>query len=270
VKDQELVDALDGVWRSIVALGADLDANQWRAMTDCPGWTVQDNVAHLIGIEATLLGRPAPDHAAPDGPHIKNDIGKMNEVWVDWYRRKSGPEVLDAFRGVTNERMVVLRACSEADFGAASWTPVGPGTVRDLLPFRIFDSWAHEQDMRRALGRPGDLDSAAASVAMDRIGGALGYVVGKKVAPADGTTVVFDVRGAVGRVISIGIDGGRAHAIDPEPADATVRISMDVETFLALGCGRWQANEAVGDGRVELVGDETLGRRVVGELNVLF
>ena len=45
---------------------------------------------------------------------------------------------------------------------------MGPGTVRDLLPFRIFDSWVHEQDMRRAVHRAGNLDSDAARLAAGR------------------------------------------------------------------------------------------------------
>ena len=63
---------------------------------------------------------------------------------------------------LTTERIVKLRALDEAGFGADSWTPMGPGTVRTLLPFRIFDSWVHEQDMRRAVGREGNLASASA------------------------------------------------------------------------------------------------------------
>lgn len=268
--DQELVDALEGVWQSTIAVCSDLGDKQWHTMTECPGWSVQDNLAHIIGIESTLLGRPNPDHVAPGGPHIKNDVGQLNEIWVDFFRPRPGAEVLDEFRAVISERLAILRGYTDADFAAESWTPVGPGTVRDLIPFRIFDSWAHEQDIRRALDRPGDLESAAARVAMDRIAGALGYVVGKKAKPADGTTIVFDVRGTVGRVVALGVDHGRAHELDHAPAEPTVRITTDVETFLALGCGRWAASRAVDDGIVTFMGDDTIGRRIVGEMNVLF
>src|SRR5688572_161204 len=136
--DQKLVDALDEEWRSIVDLCAGLNEQEWKTETECPGWSVQDNVAHLIGIESTIMGTPPPDHTPPEGPHIKNDIGRSNEVAVDARRGRTGAEVLDEFRDVAQQRIETLRGMTDDDFSAESWTPAGPGTVRDLLPFRIF------------------------------------------------------------------------------------------------------------------------------------
>ena len=33
---------------------------QWDLATDCPGWTVKDQLSHLIGDRAMLLGEPPP------------------------------------------------------------------------------------------------------------------------------------------------------------------------------------------------------------------
>jgi uncharacterized protein (TIGR03083 family) len=178
--DQELVDHLERVWTSIEGLASGLSDAEWAAPTECPGWSVQDNVAHIIGIESTILGRSAPDREIGDLPHIKNDIGRSNEMWVDARRGLSGAEVLDEFRDVTAARLGQLRALDDAGFAAESWTPAGPGTVRDLIPFRIFDSWVHEQDMRRAIGRPGDLDGPVAELAFERVAGRMPYVVARR------------------------------------------------------------------------------------------
>lgn len=268
--DQELVDLLALVWGSIDSLCSGLTEAEWKTPTDCPGWSVQDNLAHIVGIEATLLGRPAPDHEVPELAHVRNDIGRINEIWVDARRALPGDAVLDEFRQVTGERLAVLRGSSEAEFAAESWTPVGPGTVRDLLPFRVFDCWVHEQDMRRALDRPGDLDGPVAANAFERAAGTMPYVVGKKVRPDDGATLVFDVTGSVGRPIGIRVEGSRALRVDEPPADPTVRLTMDFETFSALGCGRWDPDAALADGKVTIDGDEWLGRRVLEEINFLF
>lgn len=265
--DQELVDTLEEVWRSIDALCSTLSDEQWKTETECPGWSVQDNLAHIVGIESSIMGRPAPDHTPPDLPHVKNDIGRANEVWVDAYRAGTGPEVLDAFREVTAARIAALRAMTDGDFGADSWTPAGPGTVRELLPFRIFDSWAHEQDMRRALGIPGDLQGPAAELSLDRVTGALPYVVGKKVKPADGTTVVFAWDG---RTTDIVVEGGRAKLLDTAPAEPTVRLTMGIDTLVRLGMGRGDPGEILARGAVTIAGDEELGRAIVGEMNFLF
>jgi uncharacterized protein (TIGR03083 family) len=269
-EDAALVDRLEEVWSSTSRLGDSLSEADWKAPTECPGWSVQDTLVHVIGIESVILGRPLPDvDALPDAPHIKNDIGRSNEVWVEAFRDRSGPEVLEEFRAVTGERLVALRA-PDMDFGAETWTPVGPGTVRDLLPFRVFDSWVHEQDMRRAVGRTGGLDTAVAAVVLDRIAGSMPFVVGKKAAAPDGASVVFELDGPLARSIAIGVDGGRARLLDTAPASPTARIVTDTETFARLACGRLDPGAELDAGRVRVDGDEALGRRVVENMNFLF
>src|SRR2546425_162434 len=94
---------------------------------------------------------------------------------------------------VTSERMKRLRSMSDSDLDAESWTPIGQGTVRDLVAIRIMDCWVHEQDIRRAVAKPGNLTGPFAEHAFGRHAQAMGFVVGKKVGAPDGTTVVFDV-----------------------------------------------------------------------------
>lgn len=269
--DAELVDQLDQVWRSIAELGDSLTEDEWKRATDVPGWSVQDNLTHIAGMEAGLLGREVEGHeVADDLPHVKNDVGRRNEEVVDARRHLAGAEALAEFREIAAERIGQLRAYGPDDFGAESWTPVGPGTVRDLLPFRVFDSWVHEQDMRRAVDRPGNLDTAAAAASLERIVAPMGYVVGKLAAAPEGATVVFAVDGPLARTFAIGVDGGRAKPLGDTPSDPTVRLSMDTETFVRLGCGRIEPDAAIADGAVRIGGDTALGRRVVESMNFLF
>jgi len=267
--DQTLVDQLGLVWASLGALGDTLSEAEWKTPTDVPGWTVQDNLTHVEALEWMLLGRPAPDHEIPDDlPHVKNDFGRTNELFVDSRRGYTGAEALAEFREVTAERLAQLRGFGPDDFGAASFTPVGPGTVRDLLPFRVFDAWVHEQDMRRAVDRPGHLDGPVAEMAMARLTGSLPFVVGKKVAPPDGTTVVVDLGPPLGSRHALVVEG-RARFLDDVPAHPTVTIRTNGETFARLACGRLDPT-AAGRGPVTIDGDEALGRRIVEALNILF
>lgn len=267
--DLALVDALEAVWVSIGRLGDSLSEAEWKQPTECPGWSVQDNLAHVVGIESVILGRPAPALSPADGPHLKNDLARSNEVWVDAYRDHTGAAMLAEFRAVTGERLRGLRA-SETDFGAESWTPVGPGTVRDLLPFRVFDSWIHEQDMRRAVGKPGGWGGPGAAAALDRIVAVMPMVVGKRVAPREGTTVVFAVTGAVPRRVAIGIVDGRARVLEVSPDVPTVRLELDGETFVRLGAGRGDPESILAEGRVAFAGDAELGCGVARAMNFLF
>lgn len=284
--DQELVDALAEVWSSIDAVCAPLSKAEWNTLTECPGWTVQDNVAHIIGIEAMSLGLSTPELDPPDAPHVKNDVGRMNEIWVESMRALDGGAVLARFREVTGQRLVGLRALDADGFGGESWTPVGPGTVRDLLPFRIFDSWVHEQDIRRALGTPGRMTGPAADASIERVAGAMPYVIGKQVKPPNGTNVVFALDGDGGpRTVAVHVEEGRGKMLDNVqkivaivglapglwPIDApTVRIATTVELFARLGCGRVDPATALADGSVTLSGDEDLGRDVVEHMNFMF
>lgn len=268
--DQQLVDLLERVWSSYEDACGDLTEVQWKTPTDLPGWSVQDNVVHIVGIEASVLGRPAPDHSPAELPHVKNEIGQRNEIWVDSRRDWLGAQVLEEFRAITGERITQLRGFSADDFGADSFTPAGPGTVRDLLPFRVFDSWAHEQDIRRALDRPGDLTGPVAEMCFARVVNAMPFVVGKKVHPPDGTTVVFDVTGPIVVTVPVAVDGGRAKVLDEIPGTPTASLTLDSETLACLGMGRWHPADALADGKVMLRGDESLGRQIVAELNFMF
>jgi uncharacterized protein (TIGR03083 family) len=268
--DQELVEHLDQVWGSISDLGTALDEAEWKTPTDLPGWTVQDNLVHIVALEWLALGRPAPDHEIPDDlPHVKNDFGRINEVFVDSRRDRTGQEALAEFRSVTTDRLAQLRTFGPDGFAAASFTPVGPGTVRDLLPFRVFDSWVHEQDMRRAVGRPGHLQGPVADAAFGRVVASMPFVVGKKAQAPQGSTVAFDLTAPLAHRFAIRTDG-RAQLLDGKADNATVRITTDGETFLRLACGRLDPAVVLGGDTMHLDGDAALARRVIEELNFLF
>lgn len=270
MSDQEIVDKLERVWRSITDLCATFTETEWKAPTDCPQWTVQDQVAHMLGTESRVfLGRPMPEHTPLDMDHVQNDIGRMNEIWVDSRRSWPGARVLEEFREVTGERLKALRAMHEADFAAPMQTPIGPGTVRDFLHIRIFDCWVHEQDMRRAVGRPGHLEGPVAEYSVGRLAMAMPFVVGRKAQTADGTTVTFEITGPAGRMLPIGVEGGRAKALEASPATPTVRLTMDVETLNCLGCGRWAPDQVLQSGKVRIDGNRTLGETIVRQMNFM-
>ncbi len=218
--DPQLVDMLEDLWGSIADLGGGLDEVEWKRPTECPGWTVQDNLVHLTALERFILDDPLPtEDVADDLPHVKNDVGKANERWIESRRAWTGADALAEFRVATAARIEQLRALDQAGFDAESWTPMGPGTVRSLLPFRIFDSWVHEQDMRRAVDRPGDLDSAAAELAVSMMVDVLPFIVGKKAGAPDGSTIVLVLTGPLARTTAVEVVDGRARPVAAAPDD---------------------------------------------------
>ena len=53
---QQLVDMMEAVWRSIGELCQGFSEGQWKTATDCPNWSVQDQLSHLVGSESRILG----------------------------------------------------------------------------------------------------------------------------------------------------------------------------------------------------------------------
>jgi uncharacterized protein (TIGR03083 family) len=255
------VENLAVVWVSIDRLCSDLPAGQWDVPTGCPGWTVKDQLSHLVDYEARALGRPAPRHEPGPLPHVKNVMGRVNEVGVDARRAMSGPAVLGEFRQVTAERLAQLRRLAPGDLSAQTATPAGPGTVADLLTLRVMDSWSHEQDIRRAVGRPGHTEGPAVEEAMAYFSRFLPYLVGKRAAAPDGATVVFRI--GTWPPVAVEVAGGRGR-LAADPADATVDLAVPVATFAALVGGRADV-----PADTVISGDQRLGRRVLESMAFL-
>ncbi|HEX4493389.1 MAG TPA: maleylpyruvate isomerase family mycothiol-dependent enzyme [Acidimicrobiia bacterium] len=270
--EADVLVALSSVWASMQQLGDTLDEAQWKLPTDCPGWTVQDNLAHIIGIESVIIGLPEPKVELPAGlRHVKNELGRSNEVWVESFRGWTGSEVLHEFRVIATSRLNQLRSYTDTDWAAPSWTPVGDGQVRDLIPFRVLDSFVHELDMRRALGTPADFEAPAAKLSLDRMRATLGMIVGARLRPPDGTRVAFVVEGPGGFATALAMHESRAEAIDPVPdpvaSGVDVTLHMDPDTFVRLIGGRGELDAVATAVRIE--GDAGLGRRVVEHMKVL-
>lgn len=256
------IEHLELTWQSILELCADLTEEDWKRPTGCPGWSVQDNIAHLVDYEAAALSRPRAEAPLPEArDHLKNPLGEANEVGVEARRSLPGAEVLEELREVTTERSAQLRALTEDDLAREVPTPAGPGTLADMLTLRVMDTWSHEQDVRRALGRPGHAAGPAVDEAVTYWSQYLPYVVGKRAAAPDGTTVVIEVGS---RSLAVEVVDGRARAPEAIDGDPAVRLSMPATTFGALVGGR---TDAPGD--VAISGDEELGRRIVANLGLL-
>lgn len=265
---EPVLSALAEVWGSTVAACEGIPGDAWDRPTDCPGWTVRDQISHLVGIERALLGEAPPAAAGARPPHVRNDFAAANELWVAARRDVPGPEVLDELRAVTGRRLAALAEMSDERFEEVGWSPVGQVPYRTFMEVRVFDCWVHEQDVRRALGRPGGLGGAGEAVTLDRMAAAMGYVVGRKVAPPDGTAVVWHLDGSGAREVAVVVDGGRGRVPAAVPAEPTVALSLSTTTFWRLACGRTSAEEVLGGGEVTTTGDLPLGRRVLEAMAV--
>jgi uncharacterized protein (TIGR03083 family) len=256
------IENLAVVWASLESLCAGLAADDWARPTGCPGWTVQDQLSHLIDYESRALGRPGPVHDPGALAHVRNDLGRGNEVGVDFRRARSGPEVLAEFRSVVGERLAQLRALTDDDLATPMVTPAGPGTMADMLTLRVMDSWSHEQDIRRAVGRPGHVNGPAVDEAVAYFARLLPFVVGKRAGAPEGSTVVFRIEGQ--QPVVVEVVEGRGRLATGQAGSPTATLSMPATTFAALVGGRSDVPDDV-----VVTGDADLGRRVVSSMGLM-
>jgi uncharacterized protein (TIGR03083 family) len=266
----ECVAMLREEWSILGSLCESLTDEQWRANTDCPGWTVKDLLSHVIGVERWLLGHAPLDNDAPPADHVKNPLGERNEAEVEHRRAQDPEDVLAEFRAVTNERQRVLDGMSEVDFLQRTWTPRGEGTMTDLMAHRILDAWVHEQDIRRATGKRGHLSGTVPEYVFERLFLGMPKVVGKDAGAPEGAVVAWLIGGVDDGDRAIRVQDGRAAILDAVPAQVDVRLVMGLETFVCLSCGRWPSERPIRVGLVEIDGDRELGVRVVSAMNILY
>lgn len=269
--DRERLSGYVATWRSavddVLTLLRSLDDADWSRPTDLPGWDVKGVASHLAHIESDLAGVKQKRVEVPQGDHLTAPTSVFTEMGLVARAEMTPAEIVDELDECTRARYEALLADPPTD-GQAD-PPRTPGKIgwswETLLHNRVVDVWMHEQDIRRAVGRPGGFNGPAAAHTVAAFTRSLPYTVGKKVAPPAGTTVVLDVTGISPVHLAVEVDDtGRASVLSGDPASTTVSLRMDVETFVVLAGGR-RAPEAV---VVEIAGDEELARRILAAMAV--
>jgi uncharacterized protein (TIGR03083 family) len=270
-RDEKVLGELVEVWhrsaQDTIALLRSLEDRDWAVHTDLPGWDVRAIAAHLAHLESELAGNPQDQVEVPPAPHVKGLLGEFTEAGV--IARSSWPaeEIIDELESSVEKRYARLTDEPPADASAP-----GPGFAGllgwswlTLLTNRPLDLWMHEQDIRRAVERPGALDSPGAVHTASVYARSLPFVLGKKVGAPPGTTVALEVTGAQPQLLvaEIGPDGRGVAAgrLDGEP---TSRLVTDFEDWILLAGGRRGADDV----EVEVRGDRELGRRLLENLGV--
>lgn len=265
--------------QAVIELGRSCQDSDFERPTDCPGWTVKDQLSHIVAVESWLAGDPPPAVEVPDHPWLRSDFGRFMEIGVEARRRTPGSVVVAEL-----EEVLARRAAWWADPQLTLDTQIDgplPRSAKGLIELRCQDVWCHEQDIRGALHRPGGLDSVAAQVFTAGMLEALPFVVAKKAALPLGQVVIVELTGPItaragARVIEVdgtlrgeplfsgqvtgqvSGDAGDAHAA----GGPTTTITLSTEAFTRRGGGRWSVEHTP----YAVSGDAEVARRVLEEL----
>ena len=257
---------VDVWWQAIndfTTLLEELPPEAWSQPTDLAGWDVRAVASHVAHLESILAGSPEETADVGEPPHVTGLTGLYTEIGVVNRRDASPDSIINEIRSAATARHTALLADPPTDpsgkpepiFGGMPWD------WRTLLRNRPLDVWMHEQDVRRAVGRPGGMDSLAAVHTAEYLAESLGYVLAKRVGAPAGTTAVLELDGSEPFAFTVN-DAGRGARLADVPADPTVTLRMSREAFIRLAGGRCEPVP----GTVTIAGDDALGARIVGAM----
>lgn len=256
--------------QAISDLGHSVRPDDVERQTACPGWSVIDQFAHVVSLEAWVQGEAPPDVDVSDRPHVQNGLGGIVEQFLESRRDRSLEELLEELDALAAQRIQHLEAQATSPDDPALG-PFGPTTTHGLMQNRVFDLWVHEQDIREAIGRPGNLDGAAAAHTVQLLFNAFPRIVARSAKVPAGQAVILDLTGpVVGRVgARVEEREGKAHGIplftggtQDHPDVVTTTITMSTQAATRRAAGR----VATADTHYSVTGDDAIARRVLDAL----
>ena len=141
--------------RRLAHLIGTLADEQWAAGSRCGGWSVQDVIAHLNGvnrfwalsIRSGLAGEPTRFLASFDPVATP-------EQMVDAMRTLGPAEVLAGYGESLDDLEDALDGVDEPSWSKLAEAPPGHVTIRTLVFHALWDGWIHERDIVLPLGLP--------------------------------------------------------------------------------------------------------------------
>jgi uncharacterized protein (TIGR03083 family) len=260
----------------LLELLGNLSVADWEAPTVCPGWSVKDVAAHLLGDDIGRLswgrdGYVNPAFAAgldvATLPGLVAAIDRQNAVWVTGTRRISPGLLIELLR-MTGELTGAYFASLDmtalgmpVDWAGPEQAPVWLDIAREYT-----ERWVHQQHIRDAVGRPGLKERRWFAPVLDAFVRGLPRVLRDASVP-DGATLRLIISGdAGGEWVALRQDGYWMLGTAPGmTVDATVELDEDrAWRLFTKGISKVEARRVA---RIE--GDEALAGRALDTVSIL-
>jgi uncharacterized protein (TIGR03083 family) len=259
----------------LLSLLRNLSGDDWSKPTAARMWTVKDVVAHLLDGDVRRLSyqRDKAPMVPPEAPienyrDLVNFLNQLNADWVGAARRIS-PRLLIEFLEITGaqvcELFKSLDPFAPALFGVA-WAGEQESQNWFDIAREYTEKWHHQQQIRDAVGAPALTGRKWLFPVLDTFLRGLPQTY-RETQADEGSSVTFIIAGEAGGVWTLKREGGAWKLYTGGAGGDACEVRMDQDAawrLLTKGLSREEA-----EARIEIIGDERLGKPILGMLAVM-
>jgi uncharacterized protein (TIGR03083 family) len=249
-----------------------LSSSEWEAPTVCPGWSVQDLAAHLLGDDVGMLSGRRDAYGRASAPiaswaELVAFINSQNAEWVRTARRISPRLLCDLLRLTGAQVSVYFQSLDPyAIGGPVDWAGPGPAPVWLDLAREYTERWHHQQQIREAVGKPGLTEPRYLAPALDAFVRALPHTY-REIEAADESLVALTISGAAGGTWFLLREGGRweLYLEAARQPDAAVVLGQDTAWKLFTK----GISEEAAHAQATISGDQRLAAQILKMVSVI-
>jgi uncharacterized protein (TIGR03083 family) len=259
----------------LLSLLRNLSVEDWNKPTAARQWTVKDIAAHLLDSDIRRLSyqRDNAPMVPPETPieSYGDLVGFLNQLNADWVRaaRRISPRLLiDFLEGAGAQVCELFKSLdpfAPALFGVA-WAGEQESQNWFDIAREYTEKWHHQQQIRDATGAPALTGRKWLFPVLDTFLRGLPHAY-RETEAGEGSCVVFIITGEAGGVWTLKREAGtwNLYAGESDSSVCEVRVDQDAAwRLLTKGLSRETA-----EARVEIAGDDRLGKPFLGMLAVM-
>jgi uncharacterized protein (TIGR03083 family) len=259
----------------LLSLLRNLSGDDWSKPTAARMWTVKDVVAHLLDSDVRRLSyqRDKAPMVQPEAP-IENYrdlvifLNRLNADWVGAARRIS-PRLLIEFLEITGaqvcELFMSLDPFAPALFGVA-WAGEQESQNWFDVAREYTEKWHHQQQIRDAVGALSLTGRKWLFPVLDTFLRGLPHTY-RETQADEGSSVAFIIAGEAGGAWTLKREGVAWSLYTGEGEGAVCEVRMDQDAAWRLLTKGLSQEEAAA--RIEIIGDDCLGKPILGMLAVM-
>ena len=137
-----------------------LKSEEWEMPTSCPGWSVHDLAAHILGDDVTQLSMGRDEFKAllidaDDWKGLVAGLNTLNGQWVEAMKRVSPRMMIDLLRWTGGQASGNFQSLDPYTSGpVVRWASLKPAPMWLHIAREYTERWHHQQQIREAVGKP--------------------------------------------------------------------------------------------------------------------